>query len=642
MNDKSPNFKAKFSAKNAQQVAQTTKKLQELKHLEANLPSNASSNIYEADADQPSSEFLRQPKRQTEVDFLNTNKNDETSTSTISSIRKSFNMSASAMKSSISSNVTKFASSYKDSSTPTRPPRRKDKMNKDNAANESMARDIKEISRIQQNQRNASDDSQDIQDVQQNPTPSVSDLRNRFKVPEMEEGSSNALVTGSNSRGTSPWNSPLNTRKLIKEKKDARVDDSTCVSTLTYDLSLLNEKKNTTNQLKMAFEGNKNESVVVSKAPVITPESSMLVPPKNKKPLNTLDDNPSENDLTKLRIKGPGSSSVLDAKNRLSNKLNMPFGEKKIAPAAGSRSPVTTPKCITDISCKNIMKQIEGLDNKDTNPANEIIALRSKGLGTESMADNKKRISAQLNLAFGEKKTVPQPGNQSSVVTTKTSPVIPRNNITKTEAGQSTNDQTKVSRSSTSSISSLNDIKSKFENPAPVHTDVPILRKTRPSTKRPKDDQPSKPFAMGNQRISKDLDAIFGKRVSVSSMDSGTNSQRNSAVLNRLSTSSIISNDSLGDHREKSNRNSTLKELPIQETLDPNQISTPRCDDVLEKENNDELDKEEKDSSPTVIDDFDLDSVLIESEKLNHLTTNRARKTKQLKQRRLPSKHAKK
>ena len=76
--------------------------------------------------------------------------------------------------------------------------------------------------------------------------------------------------------------------------------------------------------------------------------------------------------------------------------------------------------------------------------------------------------------------------------------------------------------------------------------------------------------------------------------------------------------------------------------MDPNPISTPRCDDVLEKENKDELDMEEKDSSPTVIDDFDLDSVLIESEKLNHFTTNRARKTKQLKQRRLPSKHAKK
>ena len=202
-----------------------------------------------------------------------------------------------------------------------------------------------------------------------------------------------------------------------------------------------------------------------------------------------------------------------------------------------------------------------------------------------------------------------------------------------------------MSASPTTDHHQVSDIKSKFENTA--HNDVPILRKTRPSTRRTNDEQPPSPGGnkMANKRISSDLNSIFSKRTSVSSIGSGTGSARssvvlnqgtgsarNSAILNRNSTSSNNFNDSFGELRSKFNRNSIPKDPLSKRSSEPNQDMAPEGDEKLMDEENNES---------TGISEFDLDSVVIESQKLSHLTTNRAHKTNQ-RQRRPPSKFAKK
>ena len=181
--------------------------------------------------------------------------------------------------------------------------------------------------------------------------------------------------------------------------------------------------------------------------------------------------------------------------------------------------------------------------------------------------------------------------------------------------------------SALSDNSQISDIRGKFENPDPSHNEIPVLRKTRPTIRRTNDGTNK----MGSKCISKDLDAIFSKRASVNSMSSGTSSARNSAVLNRLSTSSIMSNHLDGDLHEK-NRDSIGKDIIPRNSLefDPN-LATIK-DETLDEGGNE---------VSSGINDLDLDSVVIESQKLSHLTNNRARKPNQ-NQRRKPTKFAKK
>ena len=169
MNKKMFSIKSKIGTGDSQQVARATKKLKELKNLEANLESQSCSNIYDFGEGNKSSDNLHQTKHQNQMDSSGS-PNDLSSR--VTGLRKSL-MPASLTKKALP----KFAEDN-DSYNPSRPPRRKDKVNEDVCQNEAMAQDLKNIRQIQQNQRKSEEAEIEIS------TRSVSYIRNKFKDSE--------------------------------------------------------------------------------------------------------------------------------------------------------------------------------------------------------------------------------------------------------------------------------------------------------------------------------------------------------------------------------------------------------------------------------------------------------------------------
>ena len=579
MNKKIFSIKSKIGTGDSQQVARATKKLKELKNLASNLESQSCSNIYEFEEGNKSLDCFQQTQSLTSMDSSEV-PNDLSSR--VAGLRKSF-MPASLTKKALP----KFAEDS-DSYNPSRPPRRKDKINEDMSQNEAMAQDLKNIRQIQQDQRKSEEAEIVIS------TRSVSYIRNKFKDSEKEEDSVSDIISSRN-----------------KETESKVISDT---------------KHEINNQLNIPFGQEKSISLAGNKSPVTTPKGSPVFSRKSMiKPTEDL-----------------SNKNHTSSKNNISNspfkvfEANSAGAEKKNTSITGGKSPNVTPKSSPILMRKNISKPSSNEGNKnDKSLTNEVTTLRSKGLGVESSSDAKKRVSQQLNMLFGERKSIQIPGNKSSIVSPKNSPPksatpLTRKSFTTYEIGNQ--DEQKHSNgnkkgSAKSDNSQISDIRGKFENPDPSHNEIPVLRKTRPTIRRTNDGTNK----MDSKRISKDLDAIFSKRASVNSMSSGTSSARNSEVLNRLSTSSIMANQLAGDLQEK-NRNSIGKDIISRNSLEFDPTLATIRDETVEERGN---------GVSSGINDFDLDSVVIESQKLSHLTNNRARKPNQ-KQRRKPTKFAKK
>ena len=579
MNKKITSIKSKIATGGSQQVARATKKLKELKNLESNLESQSYSNIYEFEEGNKSSDYFQQTQSPTSMDSSGV---PNELSSRVAGLRKSF-MPASLTKKALP----KFAEDN-DSYNPSRPPRRKDKINEDMSQNEAMAQDLKNIRQIQQNQRKSEEAEIEIS------TRSVSYIRNKFKDSEKDEDSDSDSISLRN-----------------KETK------SKVVSKTKHEIN---------SQLNIPFGHEKSDKLAGNKSPVTTPKGSPVS--SRKSMIRPTEDLRSKNQTISRNNLSNSPFQVFEA--------NSAVAEKKNTSITGGKSPTVTPKSSPILMRKNISKPSSVEVNKNENSlANEITMLRTKGLGVESNSDAKKRVSQQLNTLFGERKSIQIPGNKSPIVSPKNSPPksatpLSTKSFKKYEMGKQ--DEQKRSKgnkngSATSENSQISDIRGKFETADPSHNEVPVLRKTRPTIRRTNDGTNK----MGSKCISKDLDAIFSKRASVNSMSSGTSSARNSEVLNRLSTSSIMSNHLAEDLQQK-NRNSIGKDMISRNSLEFASNLASIRDETLEQGEN---------GVSSGINDFDLDSVVIESQKLSHLTNNRARKPNQ-KQRRKPTKFAKK
>ena len=148
--------------------------------------------------------------------------------------------------------------------------------------------------------------------------------------------------------------------------------------------------------------------------------------------------------------------------------------------------------------------------------------------------------------------------------------------------------------------------------------DSPTLRSTCLSKESPNDLK---------KRISRDLNLVLGGKSPRVSMDgSKLTTPKDSPVRNRFSNSSNISDLSFMSCY------STPEEVFERKSCPGTNISSTTDESIEEKGR-----KSDSDISTNI----DLNSVAVETERLSHLSSNRARLSTQLKQRRLPSKFSK-
>ena len=531
--------KDSFLAKTSKQVAKTTQKLEEVKQL---LPKDVGEGIQRGLFKIPkkSESQFDASKNNVAEDVSNDRvkfKNDSdvecqgVSCRYLSQLKdkvEDINMSASSVKTSFTTNVTKFASNVKDE-LPTRPPRRKDKQKDDTSSNDSDTLRVKDPStepgcgiknRISKLSTKFTDN-----------TDTSTDESNSGNIPKKGSQLTSPSKNNENhSTARNDFSDTLRGKQLNTEEEASGIKNR--INKLNVSIPENKDASSDgTNSGNMPIKGNKF--------------TSHMKHQENQK-------TETNNSTCSLRGKDSNTEAGSSIKNRI-GKFSGDFTDTKDAPSDTSNSTTVISK---SRPLSAIIKK-EAEDKPSTNSS----PLRVKRLNPDSVSNVRNRISAQLDLVFADKKHAPSVGSHSTNVASQGVPIVP-------------------------------------------------FKENKPK-KSISSEESDSPTTMPNQRYS-------------------------STATDRFSNSSNVSDSSFNERQKRFDRNSSSSESPVKmrHPCFDNTFASARIEN-------------EKDRNTTAFEGptgADLDSVLVESEKLSHITSNRAKSCppNQQRKRRPPSRFIKK